>query len=173
MTLRLAVGFAFAFCASPAFADAQAELEFARAILSDLQGQSFRENVEYCGYIGLDDAGDLISTAATRGGADWCNMDLPQNFDVVASYHTHAGYDANAWSEIPSGTDMEGDEDLGIDGYVSTPGGRFWYIDTEDMVAIQICGIGCLQFDPRFQPSPEDNIQQSYSYDELVRKVGS
>lgn len=156
----------------PALADPEAELAFARSILNDLQGSSFRENVEYCGYIGLDEVGGLVATIPTRGGADWCEMDIPEHFEIVASYHTHAGYDPNSWSEIPSGGDMESDEDLGIDGYISTPGGRLWYIDTTDMIAFQICGIGCLQFDPSFQPAPEDNIQQSYTYDELIRKIG-
>ncbi|MBT8414295.1 MAG: DUF4329 domain-containing protein [Boseongicola sp.] len=173
MAQRFAAGFAILLAATPVLADAQAELEFARSILSDLQGPSFRDNVEYCGYIGLDDAGNLVATEAVRGGTDWCDMTAPQDIEIVASYHTHAGYDPNAWSEIPSGGDMESDEDLGIDGYVSTPGGRLWYIDTEDMIAFQVCGIGCLQFDPRFQPAPEDNIQQSYTYNELVRKIGN
>ena len=173
MAQKIVASLAIFLAATPVLADAQAELEFARAILSDLQGPSFRENVEYCGYIGLDDAGNLVATEATRGGTDWCNMSVPQYIEIVASYHTHAGSDPNSWSEIPSGGDMESDEDLGIDGYVSTPGGRLWYIDTEDMIAFQVCGIGCLQFDPSFQPAPEDNIQQSYTYDELVRKIGN
>jgi len=33
---------------------------------------------------------------------------------------------------------METHEDQGIDCYVSTAGGRLWYIDTEDMIATQI-----------------------------------
>lgn len=172
MAQRLLSTFAIVLAATPVWSDTQAEFEFARSLLNELQGASFLENVEYCGYIWLDNAGDLVATEATRGGPDWCEMDAPQDIEVVASYHTHAGYDPSAWSEIPSGADMESDADLGIDGYVSTPGGRLWYIDTEDMVAIQICGIGCLRFDPGFLPAPEDNIQQSYTVDELVRKIG-
>lgn len=172
MASKFLTALTIALTATPVWSDSQAELEFARYLLTNLQTPSFLENVEYCGYIGFNDAGDLVATQATRGGPDWCEMDIPYSFEIVASYHTHAGYDANAWSEIPSGADMESDEDLGIDGYVSTPGGRLWYIDTEDMVATQICGIGCLPKDVNFRPAPEDNIQQSYTYDELVTKIG-
>ena len=172
MAQRFVVTITLALAATPIWSDADAELEFARHLLSNLQAQSFVENVEYCGYIGVNDEGNLVATEATRSGPDFCEMDVPQSFEILASYHTHAGYDPNAWSEIPSGADMESDEDLGIDGYVSTPGGRFWYIDTEDMVALQICGIGCLPIDANFKPAPEDNIQQSYTYDELVQKIG-
>ena len=172
MAQRVLAALTFLVAATPVWSDSSEELAFARYLLSGLQAASFLENVEYCGYIGRNDAGDLVATEATRGGPDWCEMDIPQGFEITASYHTHAGYDPNAWSEIPSGSDMESDEDLGIDGYISTPGGRFWYIDTEDMVASQICGIGCLPRDANFKPAPEDNIQQSYTYDELVVKIG-
>lgn len=148
-----------------------AEVALARKVLTDLQPISTRENVEYCGYIGFDEDGVLRASEAVAGGSDWCEPEIPESLDVVASYHTHAGYDPTSWSEIPSGDDMESDEAEGIDGYVSTPGGRFWYIDTEDMMTFQLCGIGCLPKDPRFKPAPEDQIKQSYSYDELVEKI--
>ncbi|MEO0851346.1 MAG: DUF4329 domain-containing protein, partial [Pseudomonadota bacterium] len=70
--------------------------------------------------------------------------------------------------EVPSVSDMEGDADEGIDGYVATPGGRLWYIDTEDMVTYQICGRGCLPQDPAFTAFPDGWIAESYSYDQLV-----
>ncbi len=66
---------------------------------------------------------------------------------------------------------MEGDEDEGIDGWVATPGGRLWYIDTTDMVTFQICGIGCLPSDPEFIAGDGGIIEQSYSYDDLVIKL--
>lgn len=157
--------------ASSASADPETELALARSVLGSLQAQSFRDNVEYCGYLGLDGGGSFVATPAAKGGPDWCEIDMPEGVEIVASYHMHAGYDPNTWSEIPSGEDMETDEDQGIDGYVSTPGGRLWYIDTEDMIATQICGIGCVPLDPKTQPTPEDNIQQSYSYNELVQKI--
>lgn len=147
------------------------ELALARKVLGQLQGQSAMENVEYCGYLGYDSDGVLVATEAVPGGAAWCEPVWPDDLEVVASYHTHADYDPTAWSEIPSGNDMESDEEEGIDGYVSTPGGRLWYIDTTDMVASQICGIGCLPRAPNFIPAPEDDIRESYSYDELIEKI--
>ena len=147
------------------------ELALVRNVFEAIQPKSFAQNAEFCGYIGFDARGKLVATTAVKGGADWCEMDFPQHLVVVASYHTHAAYDPGAWSEIPSGDDMEGDEADGIDGYVATPGGRFWYIDTEDMTATQLCGIGCLPQDPRFQPAPEDDIQESYTYDDLIEKI--
>ena len=159
--------------AVPALADEASvyELALARKVLGQLQGQSAIENVEYCGYIGYDETGTLVASEPIPGGSDWCEPEWPEALDVVASYHTHAGYDPNAWSEIPSGTDMETDEDEGIDGYVSTPGGRLWFIDTTDMIASQICGIGCLPRAPNFQPAPEDDIRESYTYDQLIEKI--
>ena len=74
-------------------------------------------------------------------------------------------------SEVPSGADMEGDEAEGIDGWVGTPGGRLWYIDTTDMITRQICGIGCIPSDPDFVRGDSGLIEQSYSYDELVIKL--
>jgi hypothetical protein len=64
---------------------------------------------------------------------------------------------------------MEGDEEEGIDGWVATPGGRLWHIDTEDMVTYQVCGIGCLPSDPRFVRGDMGQIDQSYRYRDLVR----
>ena len=149
-----------------------AEVALAKAVLGMLQEQSAAENAEYCGYIGYDIYGSLVASVAEAGGSDWCEPVWPEDLEVVASYHTHAGYDPNAWSEVPSASDMESDESEGIDGYVSTPGGRLWYIDTTDMVASQICGIGCLPQAPECVPAPEDDIRQAYAYRELVEKLG-
>ena len=66
---------------------------------------------------------------------------------------------------------MEGDADEGIDGYVATPGGRLWYLDTVDMVASQLCGIGCLPRDPKFVAGQNGEIVLSYTYDDLVIKL--
>lgn len=155
--------------ASSAAADLEADL--ARSVLGSLPAQSFRDNAEYCGYLGFDGGGSLLATPAAKGGLDWCEIDTPEGIEIVASYHTRAEHDPIAWSEVSSREDMEMHEDQGTDGHVSTPGGRLWYIDTEDMIATQICGIGCLPLDPRFQPTPEGNIRQSYSYDALVQKI--
>ncbi len=95
--------------------------------------------------------------------------DDPTNIEVItASYHTHGAFSTSYYNEVPSVDDIEGDEAEGIDGWVATPGGRLWYIDTEDMVLSQICGIGCLPKDPRFIKGDMGHIAQSYTYFELV-----
>ncbi|MEM9969678.1 MAG: DUF4329 domain-containing protein [Pseudomonadota bacterium] len=164
-------GVVFAIAATACAAEDSAEVALVKDLFRGLQPISVSENVEFCGYVGFDGTGLLRASTPVRGGADWCEPVWPEDLEVTASYHTHAGYDPDSWSEIPSGDDMESDEAEGIDGYVSTPGGRLWYIDTEDMVTFQLCGIGCLPQDPRFRPEPADRIRQSYTYDEIVEKI--
>ncbi|MCF2869603.1 DUF4329 domain-containing protein [Octadecabacter sp. G9-8] len=148
------------------------EEALARAIFQDLNPVSIRANVEYCGYVGFTAEGELAYSQPTRGDEGSCLSDDPDNLELItASYHTHGAHSPDYSSELPSGTDMEGDEDEGIDGWVATPGGRLWYIDTTDMITRQICGIGCLPSDPNFVSGESGIIEQSYSYDELVIKL--
>lgn len=159
------------FCAFPCVSLAQSAEEIAlmRAVYATIQPLSFEQGREYCGYIGLDFDGNLVASEARRGRRDSCRPRDPRNIEVIfASYHTHGSFEGDEGHEVPSGSDMEGDADEGIDGFVATPGGRFWYIDTEDMVTYQICGRGCLPQDPNFTPFPDGLIENSYSYDELV-----
>lgn len=158
----------------PTFCYAQSSEEeaLARAIFADLNPVSIEQNIEFCGYIGFTANGELAHSRPARGTIDSCLVDDPMNLDlIVASYHTHAAFSRDYNSEIPSGTDMEGDEDEGIDGWVATPNGWLWYIDTTDMVTRQIYGIGCLPADPAFVEGDSGLIEQSYSYGELVRKL--
>jgi hypothetical protein len=143
-----------------------------RSVFADLNPTSIEQNVEFCGYIGFTADGELAYSQPTRGDEGSCLSDDPTNLELItASYHTHGGFPPDYRSELPSGTDMEGDEDEGIDGWVATPGGRLWYIDTTDMVTFQICGIGCLPSDPEFIAGDSGIIEQSYSYDDLVIKL--
>ena len=143
-----------------------------RSVFADLNPTSIEQNVEFCGYIGFTADGELAYSQPTRGDEGSCLSDDPTNLELItAPYHTHGGFSPDYSSELPSGTDMEGDEDEGIDGWVATPGGRLWYIDTTDMVTFQICGIGCLPSDPEFIAGDSGIIEQSYSYDDLVIKL--
>jgi len=149
-----------------------AEVALVKRIFADLQPVSVAMNTEYCGYIGYDANGVLIASDPTMGGADSCLPDDPHTIDtLVASYHTHGAYSDAYFNEVPSGEDVEGDEAEGIDGYVATPAGRLWYVDTQDMIVSQICGIGCLPRDPQFQRDPEFAVAQSYSYADLVQAL--
>lgn len=144
---------------------------YAKQVLSILQPSSIRENREYCGFIGRDRGGRLAVTPPKPGSSHRCTSAWPDDMEVIASYHTHSAFDADSWSELPSSIDVEGDETLGIDGYVSTPGGRLWFVDSSAMVVTQVCGIGCLPADPRFDASVDGKIRKSYTYEELVRKL--
>ena len=154
-------------------AQSKAEVALAKKVLSQLQKKSIANNREYCGYIGYRANGDLFATSATRGDAESCQYTGNEDDQLfVLSYHTHAAYDPEYGSEWPSVTDIEGDEAEGIDGFVATPGGRLWYIDTTDMVVRQLCGVGCLPKDPSFEPEPE-GVRKSYTYNELLRLEGN
>jgi hypothetical protein len=50
------------------------EIEFAKAILADLQPKSFAANREYCGYIGLDSSGNFAASTAVKGRKSSCQV---------------------------------------------------------------------------------------------------
>ncbi|MGR3484506.1 MAG: DUF4329 domain-containing protein [Paracoccaceae bacterium] len=132
---------------------------------------SIAEDREYCGYVGFDAAGRLVATQGTPGDVDSCLAADPDGIELVtASWHTHGSFSRDYSSEVPSVEDIEGDEDEGIDGWVATPGGRLWFIDTTDMAMWQVCGIGCLPSDPAFIVGDDGIVADEYSYDELVTR---
>ena len=92
--------------------------------------------------------------------------------EVVATYHTHGAFDFTYYNELPSDTDMLSDQSLGVNGWIATPGGRLWFIDSERMVAKQVCGVGCLPIAPNFYKSQAGEIAKRYTYDELVERLG-
>lgn len=147
----------------------RSEVAMVKSVLNQLQGLSFKNNREYCGYIGFDSSGKLRAGKARRGRINDCEANWPDNLEVVASYHTHGAFDEDVPAEFPSVSDIEADESEGIDGYVATPGGRLWYVDTTDMVVSQICGIGCLSTDPNFQAGLDGKIRRSYTYRQLIQ----
>lgn len=166
--IRAVIGLALAISASPVYADSKAEIALMKKVFAEIQPLSFKRNREYCGYIGYDFDGNLVASEARRGRKSSCRPRDPVEIEVIiASYHTHGAYNNDEGSEVPSVEDMEGDEAEGIDGYVATPGGRMWYVDTEVMEISQICGVGCLDQDPDFERY-DVTIENSYSYDELV-----
>ncbi|MDJ0827212.1 MAG: DUF4329 domain-containing protein [Rhodobacter sp.] len=156
---------------APADAQTQAEVEFAMKLLASVQADSFDRNREYCGTIGVDETGRLIASQPRRGRRDSCQPRDPRGVtEVIASFHSHAAFDADADSEVPSVDDVLGDMEEGIDGYVATPGGRFWFIDGQTGSVRQICGLGCLPADPDFVPQVFGPVRQRYSLGELERR---
>ena len=148
-----------------------AELELIKTIFEDIQPWSFRVNAEICGYIGYNRLGNLVHTRHSVGTEATCSLpDWPRKMVVIASYHTHSTYSPQYDSEVPSSTDMDSDEAAGIDGYVATPGGRLWYVDSDTMTVGQICGIGCLPRDPNFIAAPKGSVREVYSYEQILKR---
>ena len=146
-----------------------AETAFAKQVLDDLQRQSFTKNREYCGYIGIDDAGAYTASPATRGRRGSCLAKrAPSNMQVLASYHTHGAHSSDYDSEVPSTDDMASDIDEGTDGYIATPGGRVWFIDAGAETAILLCARGCVTEDPNYAPPTDYNIRPAYTLSELI-----
>jgi len=145
------------------------EAAVARKVLTNIQPKSISENVEYCGVIGLNAGGKIVASLPTRGDEGSCLASLNSNIVVeTASYHTHGAYSPDYVNEVPSVDDIDADVAEGVDGYIATPSGRFWYNDTEAEEVFQICGPGCLPSDPQFVRGSDGEIYQSYSYSELV-----
>lgn len=151
-------------------AQSNQEISLAKQVLANAQAKSISQNREYCGYLGYTAGRKLASTKPTRGKRDECQPRWPRGLNVVASWHTHAGADAGAWSEVPTVVDIEADEAEGVDGYVGTPGGRVWFVDTTDMMVSQICGLRCLPSDAGFVRGSEGTILQSYTYRQLLMR---
>ena len=140
--------------------------QFAKSVLDALQPQSIAQGREYCGYIFEMDDGTLAATAALRGGESFCDLPEADN-SVIASYHTHGGFSEDYDNEVPSVDDVEGDFDAGIDGYISTPGGRIWLVDYSDQIARQICSELCVTSDPNNDADDAGFVPQSFTLPEL------
>ena len=101
-------------------------------------------------------------------------MPIPEaGSGVFASYHTHSAFAPGYDNEVPSLQDLRNDVRLGIDGYVSTPGGRVWRVDRVTRSAVQLCGIGCVFMDPGFVPLNGSGIQARYSMADLRRRAAA
>lgn len=167
-----ALAFLIGLSACACAAQDRSEVAFARKVLSSVQGKSFASNREFCGTIGATEDGRLVASHPRRGGRDGCRPRDPVGaWEVFASYHTHAGFDEGADSELPSVSDVLSDMDEGLDGYLATPGGRFWFIDGQSGTVRQICGVGCLPSDPDFVPGLWGVIRKRYSLGQLERRA--
>jgi hypothetical protein len=156
---------------APAHAQSQEEIDFARRLLDSLQKASIAQNREFCGIIGITNEGELIASTPRRGTVASCEPREPRGIDeAIASFHTHAGFDDDYDSEVPSADDIIGDMEDGLDGYVATPGGRLWFIDGQSGTARQICGLTCLTQDPNFVPEVYGPVKQSYTLGEIEQR---
>lgn len=142
-----------------------AELAFVSGLLANLNRTSFAQNTEICGYLGRDPLGNLFTTESAPGREAECNLPTPPaNMTLLASYHTHGTYSPEYDSEFPTTTDMQSDRAAGIDGYISTPGGRLWHVDSDTMTVTELCGVSCLPMDPNYQPDEAGRITTRYTF---------
>lgn len=145
-----------------------AEVDFAKSVLNALQEKSFAQDLEYCGFIGLDEDGNFAATKAVRGEDDGCQPEEPEKyFDILASYHTHAAFSEGFDSERPSTIDLEADVEEGIDGYIATPGGRLWFNDAAAQESRMLCDRSCLISDALYEPFDEVPLRSVYNLDQL------
>ena len=136
--------------------------------LQSVQAQSFERNREYCGYLFRTENG-LAASVPRRGSLDACTIDYPETGfgRVVASYHTHGGYEPEYDNEAPSVTDMRSTFADGLDDYIATPGGRLWHISSEYEAAMLICAEGCLASDADYVACPRDDAAISYRLSDI------
>ncbi|MEE2944298.1 MAG: DUF4329 domain-containing protein [Pseudomonadota bacterium] len=168
-TLRPMISILAVFAATSLTAGPRDEVALMKEVFEEIQPLSLDRNREYCGYIGLDENGELVASPARKGRKSSCRPRNPRNIEVIiASYHTHGGYEGHDAYEVPSVDDIESDEAEGIDGYVATPGGRLWFIDTEDMTISLVCGPKCLTHAEGYVSEPDADIRDFYTYEELV-----
>jgi len=152
----------------PDTSESTAEARLAKATLNALQARSFAENTEFCGYIVVNADGDMVATPAAQGDFQSCLAnEVPEDDVIIASYHTHGAFEYDTPAEFPSTGDVEGDEAEGIDGYISTPGGRLWFVDGSETTVSQLCGTGCLDQDPNFVEGLDGDIPLSLTLDQL------
>ncbi len=162
------------FAPLPSEAQSQGEVDaFAKAFLDSIQAQSIAERREFCGYFFRDRDGALRATPPRKGTFAACNMPAPRpGTGVFASYHTHGAYGERYDNEVPSVTDLSSDFQLGLNGYVSTPGGRIWRVNLDTRDTVQVCGLKCVTSDPGFVPRNEDSVRQRYSILQLALRNG-
>lgn len=150
------------------WAQSSEDVAAVQKMFAPLQLRSFEKQSEFCGMIGVDDAGRLVFAPARKGTLDSCVPDDPVGaVRIVGSYHTHGHFVWENDSEVPSLEDVWADMDEGVNGWVATPGGRLWYIEGATGDIWQICGFGCLPQDPKFISGLSGHIPQRMTLEEL------
>ncbi len=143
----------------------------AEVVLTQAQALSLANNREYCGYIAFNAADKLQFTAPIRGDIESCEPPVvPDSWELIASYHTHGALDPaepDANFELPSSDDLISDSEEGVDGYLSTPGGRFWFIDTVDELVILLGDTGYFEPDQLFVEDIDCPMQAEYSFEDI------
>ncbi len=171
MKLLSAFIFSMLFFIPAAIAQDQNEIDFVIKFFDKLQPITIANEREYCGYFGLDENDNYIATEPTRGEEGSCFADEPpEDFAIFASYHTHGAFSFYADSELPSSTDLEADISEGVDGYISTPGGRIWFNDSVKEKAILLCGRNCTVSDDRYEKDANPPVRDEYDMELLLKR---
>lgn len=157
--------------AGPVVAQSADEVAYVRDMFQQMQRLSFQKGVEVCGFVGYDRDGRLAHSGPETGDYATCDMDWPGNLTVIASYHTHGLFDPDYVAEMPSDQDMLSDQSMAVNGWVATPGGRLWHVDSARMTTRQICMQSCLPRAPGYDPATDGSIAKSYDFDQLVRRL--
>ncbi|WP_372574943.1 DUF4329 domain-containing protein [Ruegeria jejuensis] len=146
----------------------QEEVAAVKTRFAEMQELSFETDLEYCGYLLRLPDGSLGFSQMVPGGHDGCTPELPQpGSTLLASMHTHGSYHPDVPAEFPTVIDIDSDRRERVNGFVATPGGRLWFIDSRAGRVTQLCGLNCLPQDPFFQPGDDGVIAQSYTRAEL------
>jgi len=173
-TLAISACLGLAACASftPQPPIAQQTVDaFAVSFLDSIQASSIAARREFCGYIRRDLSGTLRATPPRPGTFATCSMPAPlPGSGIIATYHTHGAYGPNHDNETPSTIDLENDIRLGLNGYVSTPGGRVWRTNPDTKDTVQVCGLGCVTRDPGFVPRNEKAVLQRFTLPQLEQR---
>ena len=158
--------------ALPAAAQSVDERKFVVHLMNRLQGPSFAQSREYCGFIVRDRNGKITTGRISGGTEDSCGPIRPDEGEVLSSFHTHGSFSRVHINEIPSVQDLRGDISGRVNGWVATPGGRLWFNDWQRRTASQICGVGCLQVDPTFIEGDRGKVDRVYTLDKLIQLMG-
>jgi hypothetical protein len=157
----------------PAGAQSAEEQAFVEGLMESMNALSIRFNREVCGYVLQDPDGSYRSTKVSWGGLASCaSLPLEPGVEVVSSWHTHAAYARNYDNEVPSIQDVEGDIAFGVNGWVGTPGGRLWFVESGTETIRVACDLECLPTDPNATDQFHDPIPPEMSLDELYRRFG-
>ncbi|QFT77767.1 DUF4329 domain-containing protein [Erythrobacter sp. THAF29] len=146
--------------------------QYAREQLNALQRRSFSEGREFCGVIVENETGELSTMSVSEGDIASCQYEYNGQAGItpVASFHTHGGASIRYDDEAPSLQDLQSDISSRMDGYLATPGGRFWRIDWQSQTANLICGEGCLEQDPEYSPCPAHEPETQYDIKRLQKR---
>ena len=136
--------------------------------LNQINAKSILDNREFCGYIGMKADKTIAASSILGGEIESCEPSAPDDWILLASFHSHGAYTESLNSEYPSSDDILGDYYDRTVGYISTPGGRVWKVNGEKLTAAIICEEGCVTADKDYDRSTE-SIRPAVTYDYLRR----